>query len=131
MKIKPFEKNAKKHPDSQLKQIAQSIKAFGWQQPIVVDKAVVIIVGHGRLEAAKLLGLEDVPAITVDLTEEQAKAYRLADNKLNESDWEIKLAIDELKELSKEGLVECITPENKRGRIYKRTKLGENLIKEL
>lgn len=67
-----------------------------------MDKNNVIIVGHGRYEAAKLLGLKEVPAITVDLTEEQAKAYRLADNKLNESDWDMKLAVDELKELSKE-----------------------------
>ncbi|MEO5367788.1 MAG: ParB/Srx family N-terminal domain-containing protein [Magnetococcus sp. WYHC-3] len=100
--IKPYPKNSKKHPDKQIKQIADSIKEFGFNQPIVVDKDNVIIVGHGRYEAAKLLGLEDVPALNVDLTEEQAKAYRLADNKLNESKWDMKLAVDELKELSQE-----------------------------
>ena len=98
--IKPYPKNAKAHPKKQVQQIAASIEAFGFNQPVVVDKAGVVIVGHGRLEAAKLLGLKDVPTITVDLTEEKAKAYRLADNKLNESDWDMNLVIEELKGLS-------------------------------
>ncbi len=98
--IKPYNKNAKKHPKAQVQQIANSIKEFGFNQPIVLDKENVVIVGHGRLEAAKLLGLKEVPTVTVDLTEEQAKAYRLADNKLNESDWDMGLVIEELKELS-------------------------------
>lgn len=100
--ITPYEKNAKKHPKKQVQQVADSIKEFGFNQPIVVDKNNVVIVGHGRLEAAKLLGLETVPVITVDLTEEQAKAYRLADNKLNESDWDMDLVLPELRELSQE-----------------------------
>lgn len=100
--IKPYAKNAKKHPKKQIEQVAASILKFGFNQPIVVDKNNVIIVGHGRLEAAKHLGMEDVPVITVYLSEEQAKAYRLADNKLNESDWDMELAIGELKELSEE-----------------------------
>jgi DNA modification methylase len=102
--IKPYEKNAKKHPKKQVEQVAASIKEFGFNQPIVVDKSGVIIVGHGRLEAAKLLGMTDVPAITVDLTEEQANSYRLADNKLNESEWDMNLVIEELKGLSDEML---------------------------
>lgn len=102
--IKPYSKNAKKHPKKQIEQVAASIKEFGFNQPIVVDKEGVIIVGHGRLEAAKLLGLTEVPVITVDLTEEQAKAYRLADNKLNESEWNMGLVVEELKELSEEML---------------------------
>jgi len=100
--IKPYEKNAKKHPKKQVEQVANSIKEFGFNQPIVVDKDGVLIVGHGRLEAAKLLGLKEVPTITVDLTKEQADAYRLADNKLNESDWDMNLVIEELKGLSDE-----------------------------
>jgi site-specific DNA-methyltransferase (adenine-specific) len=100
--LKPYDKNAKLHPKKQVQQVANSIKEFGFNQPIVADKNNVVIVGHGRLEAAKLLGLKDVPVITVDLTEEQAKAYRLADNKLNESDWDMKLAIEELKGLSEQ-----------------------------
>jgi DNA modification methylase len=102
--IKPYEKNAKKHPAKQIKQVAASIREFGFNQPIVLDKNNVIIVGHGRFEAAKLLKLEDVPTLTVDLSEEKANAYRLADNKLNESEWDMKLAIEELKGMSEEML---------------------------
>ncbi len=98
--IKPYSKNAKKHPKKQVEQVANSIKEFGFNQPVVIDKNNVIIVGHGRLEAAKLLGLGDVPVIKLDLTDEQAKAYRLADNKLNESNWDMELVIEELKGLS-------------------------------
>lgn len=98
--IKPYAKNAKKHPEKQVAQIAASIKAFGFNQPIVVDKQGVIIVGHGRYEAAKAMKLAVVPCLELDLTEEQAKAYRLADNKLNESDWDMDIVIAELKELS-------------------------------
>jgi len=101
--IKPYPKNAKKHPPKHIQQIADSIKAFGMHQPIVVDKDGVIIVGHGRYEACKLLGIE--PEIkVVDLSEEQAKAYRLADNKLNESEWDMNLVIEELQLLSPEML---------------------------
>lgn len=99
----PYEKNAKKHPKKQVRQVADSIKEFGFNQPIVVDKNNVVIVGHGRLEAAKLLGLKEVPVLQVDLTEEQAKAYRLADNKLNESEWDMDLVIEELKGLNLQG----------------------------
>jgi ubiquinone/menaquinone biosynthesis C-methylase UbiE len=94
--ITPYPKNAKKHPKKQIEQIAASIKEFGFNQPVVMDKNGVVIVGHGRLEAAKMLGVKEVPTITVDLPEDKAKAYRLADNKLNESDWEMGLVIEEL-----------------------------------
>lgn len=82
--------------------MAESIKKFGFNQPIVIDKNNVIIVGHARYEASKLLGLKDVPVLQVDLTDEEAKAYRLADNKLNESDWDMDLVIEELKGLNDE-----------------------------
>lgn len=98
-KIQPYPKNAKKHPKKQIEQVAASIKEFGFNQPVVVDKNGVLIVGHGRFEAAKLLGFKEVPALIVDLSEEQAKAYRLADNKLNESDWDMDFVIEELKGL--------------------------------
>jgi len=98
--IKPYIQNAKKHTKKQVAQVAASIKEFGFNQPIVLDKDNFIIVGHGRYEAAKLLGLKEVPAIVVDLTPEQSNAYRLADNKLNESEWDMKLVIEELKGLS-------------------------------
>lgn len=102
--LKPYGKNAKKHPKKQVNQVAASIKEFGFNQPIVADGDGVIIVGHGRYEAAKLLGLAEVPVLTVELTEEQAKAYRLADNKLNESEWDMALVIEELSGLSSEML---------------------------
>lgn len=98
--IKPYGKNAKKHPEKQVMQIADSIKEFGFNQPIVVDKENVIIVGHGRYQAAHYLGLAEVPVFVADIDEEKAKAYRLADNKLNESEWDMQLVIAELKELS-------------------------------
>lgn len=99
--IRPYEKNAKEHPKKQLKQIAASIREFGFNQPIVVDRHGVIIVGHGRYAAAtEILHLEQVPVVVVDVTEEQAKAYRLADNKLNESEWNMELVIEELKGMS-------------------------------
>lgn len=95
-KIKPYEKNAKKHPKEQIKKIAASIKEFGFKQPVVVTEDYELIVGHGRVEAAKALKLKEVPALIVDdLTPEQIKAYRLADNKLNESEWDMDLVIEE------------------------------------
>jgi len=104
MNIKPYEKNAKKHPKKQIEQVANSIKEFGMNQPIVVDKQGVIIVGHGRYEALKHLQWEikDEYIKVVDLTEEQAMSYRLADNKLNESEWDMKLVLEELKGLPDE-----------------------------
>lgn len=105
MDIKPYINNAKEHPDKQLKQIAASLKAFGWLQPIVVDKNNGIIVGHGRLMAYEKYpeGIKEPWIIKAeDLSEQQVKAYRLADNKLNESKWNLGLVIEELKGLSKE-----------------------------
>lgn len=102
--IRPYEKNQKKHPKDQVRKIADSIQEFGFNQPIVVDQDKVILVGHGRFFAAQELGLEEVPVIVLDhLTEEQRKAYRLADNKLNESDWDMDLVLTELRDLSAAG----------------------------
>ena len=78
--VKPYANNPRVN-DGAVEAVARSIKAYGWRQPIVVDKDGVIIVGHTRLKAAKHLGLERVPVHVADLTPEQAKAYRLADNR--------------------------------------------------
>ena len=87
--LKPYENNAKKHPKDQVKHIANSIKQFGFKQPIVIDKDNVVIIGHGRLKASIELNLKQVPCVIADdLTEEQIKALRLADNKTNESEWD-------------------------------------------
>jgi len=98
--IKPYAKNAKKHPAKQVDKVAASIKRFGFLQPVVLDRENVVIVGHGRLEAAKKLGLTEVPAIRAEnLTAAEVKAYRLADNRLNESEWDTDLVLEDLKEL--------------------------------
>ena len=93
----PYANNAKEHPDEQVKKIASSIKNYGWDQPIVVDADNEIIKGHGRLQAAELLGLDEVPVIRrEDLTDAEAKAARIADNKTAESDWIDDLLASEL-----------------------------------
>ena len=96
-----YEKNAKYHPQVQVKQIAESIKRFGFRQPIVVDRNNVVVIGHGRVLAARLLGLSAIPCeLADDLTDEQIKALRLADNKVNESRWNERALKFELLELS-------------------------------
>lgn len=90
--IKPYENNAKKHDETQIKNVAESIKQFGFVQPIVLDKNNEIVIGHCRYEASKLLGLEEVPCVRVDdLTDEQVKKLRIVDNKANESPWDFDL----------------------------------------
>lgn len=87
----PYALNNRKHSEKQTDRIASSIAEFGFNQPIVVDNNDVVIVGHGRLEAAKKLGLKEVPVVEVgELTDAQIKAYRILDNKLqNDSEWDI------------------------------------------
>lgn len=99
-KISPYDLNAKIHDDKQVDRIAKSIKEFGWSQPIVVDKAGVIIAGHGRRLAAKKLGLAKVPVwVRDDLTPEQVRALRLADNRVAISDLDSSILQKELADL--------------------------------
>lgn len=99
-KIKPYLNNAKKHPEEQVNRIAASIKEFGYAQPLVVDKNNVLIIGHGRLLASRKLGIDKVPIVQLDqLAEEQIKALRLADNRTNESEWDIALLEEELNDI--------------------------------
>ncbi len=118
MKITPYEQNAKKHTNKQLKQLADVIKEVGWRQPALVNRNGVIIAGHGRWATWEKFGeLMQLPEIWVindagktimgapaskPMTEEQEKMYRLADNKLNESPWELDIAMPDLQSLSKE-----------------------------
>lgn len=98
--LKPYSKNAKKHDDVQIGNVAKSIKQFGMVQPIVVDKDNVVIIGRCRLEACKKLKYKEVPCVKVDeLSEEQVTKLRLLDNKLNESEWDFDLLGEELLEL--------------------------------
>lgn len=85
----PYKRNAKLHPDSQVAKNARSIQEFGFRNPVLVDGQGEIIAGHGRMLAAKTLGMEQIPTIDAsDMTPEQVRAYRIADNKLVESGWD-------------------------------------------
>lgn len=87
--IKPYERNAKAHPESQIENIAKSIKQFGFVQPLVLDKNNEIVIGHGRYYASQKLGLKEIPCLYVEnLSKEQVRKLRILDNKLNESAWE-------------------------------------------
>ena len=98
--LKPYAKNTKKHDKTQIANVAESIKQYGFVQPIVVDKDNNIVIGHCRYEAAKKLKLETVPCVCVDdLTDEQVKALRIVDNKSNESPWDMEFLADELAEV--------------------------------
>jgi len=98
--IKPYDKNPRDN-DAAVDAVAHSIREYGFRQPIVVDKDGVIIVGHTRLKAAQKLGLTEVPVhVAVDMTPEQIKAYRIADNKVAElATWDMELLPIELSEL--------------------------------
>lgn len=98
--IKPYDRNAKKHDDTQINNVAESIRQFGFVQPIVIDSNGVIVIGHCRFEAAKRLKYDEVPCIMVDdLKPEQVDALRIVDNKTNESPWDIDLLTEELQDL--------------------------------
>ena len=96
----PYEKNPRKN-DEAVKYVANSIKEFGFKVPLVIDKDNVIVTGHTRLKAAKKLKLKEVPCIIADdLTEEQIKAFRLADNKVSEAaEWDFDLLNEEINDL--------------------------------
>ena len=98
--VKPYKKNSRLNDDA-VAAVAASIREFGFRQPIVVDTEGVIVCGHTRWKAARELGLETVPVhVATDLTAEQIKAYRLADNKTSElSQWDLDLLPAELAEL--------------------------------
>lgn len=98
--LTPYEKNPRKNDDA-VKYVAESIRQFGFKVPIVIDKDGIIVAGHTRHKAAQKLKLEEVPCIVADdLTEEQIKAYRLADNKVSEAaEWDIELLADELDDI--------------------------------
>lgn len=102
--IKPYKNNAKRHTDTQIANVAESIRQFGWAQPIVVDRDYTIIIGHCRYSAAKRLGLTTVPVVVAaDLTDEQVRKLRNLDNKLNESEWDLDLLKDDILGLDFDG----------------------------
>jgi hypothetical protein len=99
-KVYPYEKNVKRHDEKQVEKIAQSIKDFGWDQPIVVDAEGVIIKGHGRRLAALHLSLKEVPVVVRgDLSEDAVRAARIADNRVAESVIDAEMLQDELSDI--------------------------------
>lgn len=100
----PYEKNAKKHDRRQIANVAESIRQYGFVQPVVIDRDGVIVIGHCRVLAAKKLGMAEVPCVSVeDLTPEQVNALRIVDNKANESPWDLGLLAEELPDLDLSG----------------------------
>jgi ParB-like chromosome segregation protein Spo0J len=100
----PYGRNPRRISEAAIDKVAGSIKEFGWRQPIVVDDEGVIVVGHTRLLAARKLGLDEVPVhVATDLTPNQIKAYRLADNRVGEeSQWNdslLKLELADLRDM--------------------------------
>ena len=97
-KLKPYEKNARTHSEEQIDKISKSIKEFGFINPVLIDSDYGIIAGHGRVLGAKKIGMEEVPCLFIeDLTEEQKRAYIIADNKLSEdAGWDIEILREEL-----------------------------------
>ena len=100
--LKPFAKNARTHSKKQVRQIADSINEFGFTNPVLIDGSDQIIAGHGRVEAAKLLGWTSVPTIRLEhLSADQVRAYVIADNRLAElAGWDNEILATELQILS-------------------------------
>ena len=107
----PYERNAKIHSPEQVQKIADSIEEFGFVSPCLIDRDFNIIAGHGRVMAAELLGMENVPCVFVEgLTDEQRRAYILTDNRLTElGEWDMELVDDELAQLDAEGFDVTLT----------------------
>ena len=100
--LKPDPRNARTHPKKQIEQLCASIRSFGFTNPVLADEVGVLIAGHGRLRAAKDLGMTTVPVIELrDMTEAQKKALRLADNKIALSaSWDLEILKLELAEIA-------------------------------
>ena len=102
--LMPYAGNAKKHDSTQIANVAESIRQFGFVQPIVIDRDGVIVIGHCRALAAEKLGMKEVPCVCVDdLTPEQVNALRIVDNKSNESPWDFDILPDELADIDLSG----------------------------
>lgn len=97
--LRGYERNARLHSDANVNTIANAIQEFGWTQPIIIDRSDMIVAGHGRFAAAKLLGMDTVPCIRVsDLSPEKVRALVLSDNRVgDDSVWDDRLLAEELK----------------------------------
>ncbi|QGZ16651.1 ParB-like nuclease domain protein [Microbacterium phage Dewdrop] len=109
--IQPYENNPRRIGQDAIDAVATSLQLFGWQQPIVVDKDNVIVVGHTRRLAALQLGMDEVPILVTNLPEEKIKEYRLVDNRTGEmSGWDHNALVMELREFE-ESLLQAFFPE--------------------
>jgi hypothetical protein len=109
--IKPYPNNPRRIPKRAVDAVAESIDRYGYQQPIVVDSEYVVIVGHTRLQALQKLGWTEVPVYVADLTEDQAKEYRLIDNRTGEmTAWDHAALVQELREFE-QGLLDSYFPD--------------------
>lgn len=96
----PYKRNTKMHDRRQILNVAESIRQYGFVQPIVIDKNNVVVIGHCRLAAALELDMQEVPCVCVDdLTPKQVKALRIVDNKTNESPWDFDILGRELEDI--------------------------------
>lgn len=102
--VRPAAKNPRRIPKRAVEVVAESLREFGWQQPLVVDKDYTLVVGHTRMKAAELLGLRHVPVVIADgLTADQVKAYRIADNRTHDfTSWDFPELVTQLDELADE-----------------------------
>lgn len=109
--IKPYDKNPRRIPKEAVEAVKQSIRDYGYVQPIIVDPEGVIVVGHTRRQALEELGYESVPVYVMDLPEEKVRQYRLVDNKTGElSEWDMNALVLELREWE-EGLLSTYFPD--------------------
>ncbi len=98
-RIKPYLKNPRKN-DAAVSTVARSIREFGFNSPIILDAENVIVAGHTRFKAAQILGMATVPCVYPELTPEQARKYRIADNKAGElAEWDMDLLLEEIREM--------------------------------
>ena len=137
--LKPYERNARTHSAEQVEQIAKSIEEFGFLNPVLIDEQKNIIAGHGRVMAAQKMGLTEVPCLYVEgLTEEQRRAYILADNRLTElGGWDMTIVTEELKDLAFDGFDIVLTgfelnieePADIQEDEYNETVVGDPIVK--
>ena len=113
--LKPYGKNNKMHPEEQVETIANSIKQFGFNNPIIVDNNNEVIAGHGRLLAAQSIGMLEVPCLVLEnLSEEDVKAFRIMDNKSTVSEWDFAAIASEFDELQDAGYDVALTGFNEK-----------------